>query len=96
LHILAYFHSIFFITVATLSNSRKEGSMKSKHQTFSYTEILNITDNFKTVIGEGGFGKVYVGILQDHTQVAVKILSTSSKQGYKEFQYEVSHWIQVN
>ncbi|RHN39193.1 putative transferase, protein kinase RLK-Pelle-LRR-I-1 family [Medicago truncatula] len=66
----------------------KEGSMKSKHQMFSYSEILNITDNFKTVIGEGGFGKVYVGILQDHTQVAVKILSTSSNQGYKEFQSE--------
>jgi len=70
--------------------------MKSKHQTFSYTEILNITDNFKTVIGEGGFGKVYIGILHDHTQVAVKMLSKSSKQGYKEFQSEVSHWIQVN
>jgi len=70
--------------------------MKSKHQIFSYTEILNITDNFKTIIGEGGFGKVYTGILQDHTQVAVKILSTSSKQGYKEFQSEVSQWIQVN
>ncbi|MCI05470.1 receptor-like protein kinase [Trifolium medium] len=62
--------------------------MKSKHQAFSYTEILNITDNFKTIIGEGGFGKVYVGILQDHTQVAVKLLSPSSMQGYKEFQSE--------
>jgi RIO-like serine/threonine protein kinase len=65
--------------------------MKSKHQRFSYNEILNITDNFKTIIGEGGFGKVYIGILQEHTQVAVKILSTSSKQGYKEFKSEVSH-----
>jgi len=64
--------------------------MKSKHQTFSYTEILNITDNLKTIIGEGGFGKVYIGTLQDHTQVAVKVLSKSSKQGYKEFQSEVS------
>jgi RIO-like serine/threonine protein kinase len=70
--------------------------MKSKHQRFSYNEILNITDNFKTIIGEGGFGKVYIGILQEHTQVAVKILSTSSKQGYKEFKSEVSHWIKVS
>jgi len=73
------------------SNSREDCSVKSKHQIFSYTEILNITDNFKTIIGEGGFGKVYIGILQDHTQVAVKMLSASSKQGYKEFQSEVSH-----
>ncbi|MCH88376.1 receptor-like protein kinase, partial [Trifolium medium] len=41
-----------------------------------------------TIIGEGGFGKVYVGVLQNHTQVAVKILSPSSMQGYKEFQSE--------
>ncbi|KAL1293038.1 probable LRR receptor-like serine/threonine-protein kinase At4g29180 isoform X3 [Arachis hypogaea] len=38
---------------------------------------------------EGGFGKVYLGLLQDHTQVAVKLLSVSSRQGYKEFQSEV-------
>jgi serine/threonine protein kinase len=69
--------------------------MKSKHQAFSYTEVLNITDNFKTIIGEGGFGKVYLGVLKDHTQVAVKILSPSSMQGYKEFQSEVrKHLIQ--
>jgi len=70
--------------------------MKSKNQTFSYDDILNITNNFKTIIGEGGFGKVYIGFLQDHTQVAVKMLSKSSKQGYKEFESEVSHWVQVN
>jgi RIO-like serine/threonine protein kinase len=74
-----------------LSNPKKYGSLKSKHQAFTYTEILNITDNFKNIIGEGGFGKVYVGILQDHTQVAVKILSPSSMQGYKEFKSEVRH-----
>ncbi|KEH18226.1 LRR receptor-like kinase plant [Medicago truncatula] len=72
----------------TSPNSNNKGSMKSKHQKFSYTEILKITDNFKTIIGEGGFGKVYFGILKDQTQVAVKRLSPSSKQGYKEFQSE--------
>ncbi|KAK2352999.1 putative LRR receptor serine/threonine-protein kinase [Trifolium repens] len=72
----------------TSTNSKKRGSMKFKRQAFSYTEILNITDNFKTIIGEGGFGKVYLGVLQNDTQVAVKILSPSSMQGYKEFQSE--------
>ncbi|KAJ1390938.1 Serine-threonine/tyrosine-protein kinase, catalytic domain [Sesbania bispinosa] len=70
------------------SDSKKGGSLKSKLQAFSYNEILNITDNFKTTIGEGGFGRVYFGILQDHTQVAVKLLSRSSMQGYKEFRSE--------
>ena len=64
--------------------------MKSKNRAFTYNEVLSITDNFKNVIGEGGFGKVYLGILQDHTQVAVKLLSQSSMQGYKEFRSEVS------
>ncbi|XP_045808233.1 probable LRR receptor-like serine/threonine-protein kinase At1g05700 [Trifolium pratense] len=73
---------------ATSSNSKKKGTMKSKHQAFSYTEILNITDDFKTIIGEGGFGKVYFGTLQDQTRVAVKRLSPSSVQGYKEFESE--------
>ncbi|KAI6671841.1 hypothetical protein NL676_006726 [Syzygium grande] len=42
----------------------------------------------RTVIGEGGFGKVYFGKLDDGTEVAVKMLSHSSKQGYKEFHTE--------
>ena len=69
--------------------------MKSKNRSFSYSEVLNITENFKTVIGEGGFGKVYFGILQDHTPVAVKLLSPSSMQGYKEFRSEVRYGILV-
>jgi predicted unusual protein kinase regulating ubiquinone biosynthesis (AarF/ABC1/UbiB family) len=88
IHVSFSSHScIAFITTAVTSrNSKKRGSLETKHQAFSYTEILNITDNFKTIVGEGGFGKVYVGVLQNHTQVAVKILSPSSMQGYKEFQ----------
>nr|KYP54155.1 putative LRR receptor-like serine/threonine-protein kinase At5g16900 family [Cajanus cajan] len=76
-----------------LSDSKKGESLTSKYRAFSYSEILNITENLKTVIGEGGFGKVYFGILQDNTQVAVKLLSSSSAQGYKEFRSEVKYCI---
>ncbi|XP_011002652.1 PREDICTED: probable LRR receptor-like serine/threonine-protein kinase At1g05700 isoform X2 [Populus euphratica] len=69
--------------------SRKKNSMKSKNQPFTYPEIVSITNNFQTIIGEGGFGKVYLGNLQDGRQVAVKLLSQSSRQGYKEFLAEV-------
>ena len=48
-----------------------------------------MTGNFENIIGEGGFGKVYHGELNDGTQVAVKLLSHSSKQGFKEFLSEV-------
>ncbi|KAG6737926.1 hypothetical protein POTOM_059458 [Populus tomentosa] len=64
-------------------------SLKSKNQPFTYTEIVSITNNFQTIIGEGGFGKVYLGNLNDGRQVAVKLLSQSSRQGYKEFLAEV-------
>ena len=43
----------------------------------------------KRVIGHGGFGKVYVGVLKDGTKVAVKRKSLESRQGKKEFQVEI-------
>ena len=66
-------------------------SLKSKNQPFTYTEIVSITNNFQTIIREGGFGKVYLGNLKDGYQVAVKLLSQSSRQGYKEFLAEVTN-----
>ena len=66
-----------------------KSNIKSKNRRYSYSEVVSITNNFKTIIGEGGFGKVYLGKLKDETQVAVKLLSTSSNQGYNEFRKEV-------
>nr|KYP69788.1 Receptor-like protein kinase FERONIA [Cajanus cajan] len=51
------------------------------------------TSNFSEalVIGEGGFGKVYKGIMHDGvTHVAVKRCNPSSRQGFKEFQNEIN------
>ncbi|RVW51964.1 putative leucine-rich repeat receptor-like protein kinase [Vitis vinifera] len=56
--------------------------LDSKNQCFSYSEVVSITDNFQKVLGKGGFGAVYSGHLKDGTQVAVKMLSPSSAQGY--------------
>ncbi|XP_031116721.1 putative leucine-rich repeat receptor-like protein kinase At2g19210 [Ipomoea triloba] len=66
---------------------KKDGFLKSKNRSFTYLEILKITRNFERVLGKGGFGTVYHGCLGD-IQVAVKILSQSSIQGYREFQTE--------
>ncbi|KAL3720892.1 hypothetical protein ACJRO7_005664 [Eucalyptus globulus] len=65
-----------------------ERTLRLKNRPFKYGELSRITGNFGRVIGEGGFGKVYLGTLDNGTEVAVKILSKSSKQGYKEFQAE--------
>ncbi|KAJ4829904.1 hypothetical protein Tsubulata_025133, partial [Turnera subulata] len=61
--------------------------LEAKKRQFTYSEVLSVTNNFEHIIGKGGFGIVYHGFL-DGTQVAVKMLSQSSAQGYKEFQAE--------
>ncbi|KAI0500944.1 hypothetical protein KFK09_019162 [Dendrobium nobile] len=57
----------------------------------SYSEVIFATNNFdeKLVIGAGGFGKVYKGVLSDGTKVAVKRGVPGSRQGYPEFQTEI-------
>ncbi|KAJ7951682.1 protein kinase family protein [Quillaja saponaria] len=71
-----------------VTKPQREGSLKSQKRVFTYSQVVSITNNFRTIIGEGGFGKVYLGVLQDDTEVAVKLLSLSSMQGFKEFQSE--------
>ncbi|KAI9109505.1 hypothetical protein K1719_019559 [Acacia pycnantha] len=72
-----------------LLSSKKDYQIKSKNQGFSQAEVHRVTNDFETEIGEGGFGKVYLGRQEDGSQVAVKLLSKSSQQGFNEFQSEV-------
>nr|DAD37734.1 TPA_asm: hypothetical protein HUJ06_008375 [Nelumbo nucifera] len=59
---------------------------------FSLKQIKAATGNFDRAnkIGEGGFGPVYKGVLSDGTVIAVKQLSSKSKQGNREFINEIS------
>ncbi|GMP26050.1 hypothetical protein CsSME_00002648 [Camellia sinensis var. sinensis] len=59
---------------------------------FAWRELQLATDNFneKNVLGKGGFGKVYKGVLSDNTKVAVKRLNDyESPGGDAAFQREV-------
>ncbi|XP_050368366.1 probable LRR receptor-like serine/threonine-protein kinase At1g07650 [Argentina anserina] len=58
---------------------------------FTFRHIKAATNNFDATnkIGEGGFGSVYKGILLDGTIIAVKQLSSKSKQGNREFVNEI-------
>ncbi|XP_066340353.1 LOW QUALITY PROTEIN: putative leucine-rich repeat receptor-like serine/threonine-protein kinase At2g19230 [Miscanthus floridulus] len=58
---------------------------------FKYKELRSITDDFKNIIGKGGFGFVYSGKLEDGTPVAVKMRSQTSSQGNTEFLAEARH-----
>ncbi|KAL7132290.1 hypothetical protein ABFS83_12G063100 [Erythranthe nasuta] len=57
---------------------------------FSFETLVAATNNFHPTLklGEGGFGPVYKGKLDDGREIAVKKLSQSSAQGKKEFQSE--------
>ncbi|XP_016648407.1 PREDICTED: probable leucine-rich repeat receptor-like serine/threonine-protein kinase At3g14840 isoform X1 [Prunus mume] len=58
---------------------------------FSFRQLKDATNNFDKAnkIGEGGFGPVYKGLLSDGTAIAVKQLSSKSKQGNREFVNEI-------
>ncbi|KAL0435530.1 UNVERIFIED_CONTAM: Receptor-like serine/threonine-protein kinase ALE2 [Sesamum radiatum] len=60
-------------------------------KTFSLVELEKATEKFspKKVLGEGGFGRVYHGIMQDGTEVAVKLLTRDNQNGDREFIAEV-------
>lgn len=55
---------------------------------FSYEDLKIATKNFSAKLGQGGFGSVFEGILEDGIKVAVKRLDKLS-QGKKEFLAEV-------
>ncbi|XP_021810757.1 G-type lectin S-receptor-like serine/threonine-protein kinase At5g35370 [Prunus avium] len=57
---------------------------------FDYEELEVATDDFKTLIGSGGFGAVYKGVLPDKTVVAVKRIINLGVQGKKDFCSEIA------
>ncbi|KAL1201982.1 Leucine-rich repeat receptor-like serine/threonine-protein kinase [Cardamine amara subsp. amara] len=70
-------------------------SLEMKNRRFTNSEVKEMTNNFQVVLGKGGFGVVCHGLLNNE-QVAVKVLSQSSTQGYKEFKTEVELLLRVH
>ncbi|XP_028755415.1 probable LRR receptor-like serine/threonine-protein kinase At1g53430 [Neltuma alba] len=72
-------------------DSKHKQLLDLKTSYFSLKQINDATNNFapENKIGEGGFGPVYKGILSNGIAIAVKKLSSKSKQGNREFVNEI-------
>lgn len=64
-------------------------------QVFTYKELEVATDKFSepNIIGNGGYGVVYKGVLRDGTVAAIKMLHREGKQGERAFRIEVNDFI---
>nr|GMD42118.1 probable serine/threonine-protein kinase PBL7 [Ipomoea batatas] len=60
-------------------------------QVFTYKELEVATEKFSegNVIGNGGYGAVYRGVLRDGTVAAIKVLQREGKQWERAFRLEV-------
>ncbi|XP_073004947.1 cysteine-rich receptor-like protein kinase 6 [Typha latifolia] len=70
---------------------KREKILYSEPHLFDLDTLKAATNNFsvKNKLGEGGFGPVYKGTLQDNKEIAVKRLSRTSRQGLAELKNEV-------
>lgn len=93
-----------------LPTPRTEGEILSSSnlKAFSFSDLKNATKNFRpdSLLGEGGFGHVFKGWIDEHTLapskpgsgmvVAVKKLKPEGFQGHKEWLTEVNYLGQLH
>ncbi|KAK4857820.1 hypothetical protein QYF36_006810 [Acer negundo] len=77
---------VFFFWRRYSRNKRRRRDLKGldlQTSAFTFKQLKAATDNFNSAnkLGEGGFGAVYKGQLLDGTIIAVKQLSSKSRQG---------------
>ncbi|CAL9206625.1 unnamed protein product, partial [Musa hybrid cultivar] len=83
-----YLHDLFVDVAGEADYKIEFGQLKR----FSWRELQIATDDFneKNVLGQGGFGKVYVGVLSDNSKVAIKRLTDQgNRAGEDAFLREV-------
>uniref|UniRef100_A0A803N2U5 non-specific serine/threonine protein kinase n=1 Tax=Chenopodium quinoa TaxID=63459 RepID=A0A803N2U5_CHEQI len=77
--------------ISAISVNPDLGGLQIQGGGYTLKQIRTATNNFNpsNKIGEGGFGPVYKGLMHDGTVIAVKQLSSKSKQGNHEFLNEI-------
>ncbi|CAI9088616.1 OLC1v1023000C2 [Oldenlandia corymbosa var. corymbosa] len=85
--------------IAIFRNSNGKDYMNEHHKTelelplFVFSRLVQATNNFSSEnkLGEGGYGPVYWGRLEEGQEIAVKRLSEHAEQGIDEFKNEVTY-----
>ncbi|RLM74885.1 hypothetical protein C2845_PM15G23090 [Panicum miliaceum] len=74
-----------------LSASDELGDERLDLPFICFGDIVSATNNFSedNMLGQGGFGKVYKGMMDNNKEVAIKRLGKGSRQGAEEFRNEV-------
>ncbi|KAL8506005.1 hypothetical protein ACS0TY_017023 [Phlomoides rotata] len=87
--------SVFINGGIFMMRKPKKQAMKKNNEDLDlpllkFSTIVAATNNFsqENMIGEGGFGPVYKGILPSEEEIAIKRLSRTSRQGVEEFKSE--------
>ncbi|KAM3257045.1 hypothetical protein ACQJBY_049417 [Aegilops geniculata] len=80
----------------TSTRSQGDHLKNTENRQFTYMELQKFTNKFERFIGQGGFGLVYYGRLEDNSEVAVKMRSESSSHGLDEFLAEVHSLTKVH
>jgi serine/threonine protein kinase len=77
---------------SSLSRTSEHGSYGYLGMKIPFADVQSATNNFdkNLIIGSGGFGMVYKGVLRDNVKVAVKRGMPGSRQGLPEFHTEIS------
>ncbi|GMN56519.1 hypothetical protein TIFTF001_025634 [Ficus carica] len=92
LSVLAVFYTVKRRKKSQENNNEELFGIDVRPFTFSYAELKTATNDFNSTnkLGEGGFGVVYKGTLDDGRVVAVMQLSVSSHQGTNQFVTEIA------
>ncbi|KAL6610414.1 hypothetical protein ACP70R_040383 [Stipagrostis hirtigluma subsp. patula] len=79
------------VQIASARHEDEEEMRSSESLLYDLSTLRAATNNFseENKLGEGGFGPVYKGTLQNGQEIAVKRLSATSQQGQVEMKNEV-------